>query len=98
MKTPFGNTLADKAMSAALFKLENAKSYSFLNRGSDERQYCSPGIRLPVCTFSRSKFAEYPEYHTSADNLNLVSNNGLEGSLQVLKILLMLLKLDCIQS
>ena len=85
VKTPFGNTLADKAMSAALFKLENAKSYSFLNRGSDERQYCSPGIRLPVCTFSRSKFAEYPEYHTSADNLNLVSNNGLEGSLQVLK-------------
>ena len=85
VRTPFGNTLADKAMNAALLKLENVKSYSFLKRGSDERQYCSPGIRLPICTFSRSKFAEYPEYHTSADNLDLVCDKGLEGSLQVLK-------------
>ena len=85
VKTPFENTLADKAMSAALQKLENVKAYSFLKRGSDERQYCSPRIRLPICTFSRSKFSEYPEYHTSADNLDLVSNHGLESSLQVLK-------------
>ena len=85
VKTPFENTLADKAISAALFKLENVKSYSFLKRGSDERQYCAPGIRLPICTFSRSKFAEFPEYHTSADNLDFVSNDGLDGSLQVLK-------------
>ena len=85
VKTPFENTIADKAMSAALFKLKNVKAYSFLKRGSDERQYCAPGIRLPICTFSRSKFAEYPEYHTSADNLDLVSDNGLKGSLQVLQ-------------
>ena len=84
-ENPFENTLADKAISAALFKLENVKSYSFLKRGSDERQYCAPGIRLPICTFSRSKFAEFPEYHTSADNLDFVSNDGLDGSLQVLK-------------
>ena len=83
VKTPFGNTLADKAMSAALFKLENAKSYSFLNRGSDERQYCSPGIDLPVGSLMRSKYHEYKEYHSSADNLQFVNSDQLMKSFEL---------------
>ena len=85
VNTPYKDTIADQALYAATFKLNNVKVYSFLERGSDERQYCSPLLRLPLCTFSRSKFGEYPEYHSDADNLNLVSENGLEGSLNVLK-------------
>ena len=85
VKTPFENTLADKAIEAALINLFNVKSYSFLKRGSDESQYCSPGMRLPICTFSRSKFGQFPEYHTSADNFDVVNNDGLKGALNVLK-------------
>ena len=50
-----GNTLADEALKAALVGLPNVVNYSYLGRGSDERQYCAPGIDLPVCGFSRSK-------------------------------------------
>ena len=85
INTPFENTLADKAIDAATFKFEKRFVYNFLERGSDERQYCSPLIRLPICTFSRSKFGKYPEYHSNADDLNLITQNGLSDSLKVLK-------------
>ena len=85
VSSPYENTLADKAIYSAISKFKNFKKYSYLERGSDERQYCSPRIKLPLITFSRSKFGEYPEYHTDADNLNLVTNRGLNESLDVLK-------------
>jgi aminopeptidase-like protein len=66
---------------------KNLKIYDFSERGSDERQYCSPNVNLPICGFSRSKFGEYPEYHTSLDNLNLISNKSLKESLQVLALI-----------
>ena len=48
VKSPYGNNMADKALEAALSGFKNRKSYSFLERGSDERQYCSPNINLPI--------------------------------------------------
>ena len=56
VSSPFENTLADKAIYSAISKFKNFKKYSFLEEVQDERQYCSPGIRLPLVTFSRSKF------------------------------------------
>tara|TARA_Y100000590_G_scaffold446552_1_gene580436 strand:+ start:8701 stop:10008 length:1308 start_codon:yes stop_codon:yes gene_type:complete len=89
-----GNNLADKALESALIEKKNKKKYSFLYRGSDERQYCSPGIDLPVCGFSRSKFGEYKEYHTSADNLKIISEKSLNNSLDVLKSIVDAFELD----
>ena len=80
-----GNSLADNALSASLIDLPNVITYSFLERGSDERQYCAPGIDFPLCGFCRSKYGEYPEYHTSADNFDLVTALGLQGSFNVIK-------------
>jgi len=81
--TPQENSLSDKALKSALYNKKNFKEYSFKYRGSDERQYCYPGVDLPVCSFSRSKF--YPEYHTDKDNFKVVTEKGLEQSFQVIK-------------
>jgi aminopeptidase-like protein len=52
----------------------------FIPYGYDERQYCSPGINLSVGCLSRTPFGEYPEYHTSADNLEFVTADRLEDA------------------
>lgn len=51
--------------------------------GYDERQYCSPGFNMPVGSLTRSPHGTYPQYHTSADNLEFVSANALAGSLSI---------------
>ena len=59
-------------------------TYSFLESGSDERQYNAPFVELPVVGFNRTKYGMYKEYHTSADNLDFISPNGLQGSYEVI--------------
>ena len=86
MFTKYGNTLADESLKAAYKKLRiKYKSYSFLKRGSDERQYNSPGIDLPIASIFRTKYGEYKEYHTSEDNFNMVTTKGLSGGFKVAK-------------
>ena len=56
----------------------------FIPYGYDERQYCSPGINLPVGCFTRTPNGRYPEYHTSADNIDFVKPKALGESLKQL--------------
>ncbi|WP_370832408.1 DUF4910 domain-containing protein [Phascolarctobacterium faecium] len=84
VESRYGKTLADKAAKNVLsFYYPDYKTYSFLKRGSDERQYNAPGVDLPVCAICRSKYGEYPEYHTSKDDLELISSEGLLGAYEV---------------
>jgi len=84
-RQPF--SLSDRAIEAAYDHLgiRTPKVYSFCDRGSDERQFNAPGADLPIGAVCRSKFGAYPEYHTSADNLDFISQTGLEGTLDLMK-------------
>lgn len=88
-------TLADKVIENILkYHTNGYIKYTYLDRGSDERQYNAPGVDLPVCCFCRSKFHVFPEYHTSADNLDFVSKEGLQGSYDILQMCFSVLEMN----
>ena len=80
-KSRRGDAEIDRASAHLLKHSEKAHSIiDFIPYGYDERQYCSPGFNLAVGCFSRTPHSQYPEYHTSADNLDFVKPESLEGS------------------
>jgi len=88
-----GRAEIDRAVSHVL--KESGEPYSVIDfspTGYDERQYCSPGIDLPVGCFMRGRHGEFPEYHTSDDNLSFVQPSALEDSLARVKAAIELLE------
>jgi aminopeptidase-like protein len=80
-KSRIGDAEIDKAMCRVLSDTApEASIEDFSPYGYDERQYCSPGFNLPVGLFERSKYGAFPEYHTSADNLDFISAEELDRS------------------
>ena len=76
-----GDALIDRAVAHVIrISAPNGIVEDFSPYGYDERQYCSPGFDLPVGLFERSKYGAFPEYHTSADNLDFVDSEHLETS------------------
>ena len=81
------SSISDKSLIEA-YKNLNIKKYKIFNyseRGSDERQFNSPNINLGITSIFRSKYFEYPEYHTSHDDFNIVTERGLYGGFKVAK-------------
>jgi aminopeptidase-like protein len=83
-KSRRGDAEIDRAVAHVLeTHSQSPEILNFSPYGYDERQYCSPGFNLPVGCLMRSVWGSFPEYHTSADNLNFIKPLQLAGSLQV---------------
>lgn len=75
-----GNTPIDRIARRVIDRTERPVHYTFLDRGSDERHYCAPGIDLPLISLMRTRYGKYREYHTSLDDLHRVMTpSGLAG-------------------
>jgi aminopeptidase-like protein len=78
------NAEVDRAAEYVLkYATSTATVLPFSPVGYDERQYCSPGFNLPVGCLMRSVWGTFPEYHTSADNLDFVTPEALAESLKI---------------
>ena len=96
-KSRRGDTLIDRVMIHVLNHMSPAaRVIEFSPYGYDERQFCSPGFDLPFGLFQRSQFGTFPEYHTSADNLDFIRPEHLELSCNILLAVIDILEKDCI--
>jgi aminopeptidase-like protein len=83
-KSRRGDSEIDRVAAHVLSHLTEAPEIlEFSPYGYDERQYCSPGFNLPVGCLMRSVWGSFPEYHTSADNLDFIKPHALGDSLRV---------------
>jgi aminopeptidase-like protein len=89
-----GDAPIDRAAQYVLSRRDGARVSDFVPWGWDERQFNSPGFDLPVGCLSRSREEEYPEYHSSADDLGLVRPEQLEDALSTLLEILDVLEAD----
>lgn len=76
-----GNSPLDRIAQRQLQGRSNPVTYSYLDRGSDERHYGMPGVDVPMISLMRTKYGAYPEYHTHLDDLTVVTPTGLQGGL-----------------
>jgi aminopeptidase-like protein len=79
-----GDSAIDRAATRVLRKSSSNRVVDFHPYGYDERQFNSPGYRLPVGALMRGRHGEFDEYHTSADNLQFVSEAQMNGAVEVL--------------
>jgi aminopeptidase-like protein len=94
-KSRRGNAEIDLIVEAVLARSGQPFAISeFIPYGYDERQFCSPGFNLPVGSLTRIPYGQYPEYHTSADNLEFVTPSALESSLNMYQEVLRMLELN----
>jgi aminopeptidase-like protein len=89
-----GNARIDRAAEYVLSGSEDARVLDFVPWGWDERQFNSPGFDLPVGCLSRSREGEFEQYHSSADDLDLVRPEQLAGGLEAVVEILDLLEAD----
>ncbi len=89
-----GSALVDRAAEHILGQSGGGTMLDFVPYGYDERQYCSPGFDLPVGCLTRTPNGKFPEYHTSADNLEFVRTEFLQDSLQKLLAIVEILEHD----
>ncbi|EIZ6318775.1 DUF4910 domain-containing protein [Campylobacter jejuni] len=94
--TPKENTLSDKVALHTLKNKENFKAFSFLNRGSDERQYNAPLVNLGIVGVCRTRYGDYDGYHNSKDDLNFISEKGLMGGLQSMQEIILNLEINAV--
>ena len=80
-----GDLEIDRIGQHVLSSRSPAVTYSYLDRGSDERTYCAPGIDLPLISLMRTKYGAYREYHTSLDDLTVITPTGLQGGLDLVR-------------
>jgi len=78
-----GRGLIDRLFERRLATVDGATIREFVPYGYDERQYCSPGIDIDAGCLMRTPYGEYPEYHTSGDNLQLLRPESLQQTLEV---------------